>query len=281
MTHYDGKGFHPTIRPQQPNRRKDRAKLKVVAKPTLWQLAMMRIGALAVEDNAILLGKLIESGALFANETTQIGPMSGGEGYGTIGDYSMQYADPSRPPPQEQIVNTGNEEHIECVPSSEETPTRNYGIFHRLQKHLFCRLLFLLPFMATAIMATSCHKEPYDVVIDWNWKDNLGWAPPKEMIRDEVNKKNVNTVFINLVSDKSTNHTPYTFHNARDTLQTRLDIAPGKVRGMGTIYINPEPGADNRPNHGIEQDFGIAWYDKIWFEENGWKIKPWVPPRGR
>lgn len=130
------------------------------------------------------------------------------------------------------------------------------------------------------MLANACQKE-YDVVIDWDWRDNLGFAPPKEMIKNETDKKHVKTVFINLVSDKANGHTPYAFHVARDTLQTRLDIAPGKVRGMGTIYINPEPGADNRPNHEMGQDPGIAWYDKLWFEENGWGIKPWVPPRGK
>lgn len=141
-------------------------------------------------------------------------------------------------------------------------------------------MIKILPFIATAIMSASCQKE-HDVVIDWNWEDNLGYAPPKEMIRNEINKKNVNTVFINLTSPNSTGYSPGSFHRARDTLQTRLDIAPGKVLGMGAIYINPEPGADNRPNHEIGQDPGIAWYDKIWFEQNGWQVRPWVPPRNK
>ena len=272
MTHYDGKGFHPTIRPQQPNRRKDRAKLKVVAKPTLWQLAMMRIGALAVEDNAILLGKLIESGALFANETTQIGPMSGGEGYGTIGDYSMQYADPSRPPPQEQIVNTGNEEHIECIPSFEETPTRNYGIFHRLQKHLFCRLLFLLPFMTVAVMASACHKK-YDSLIEWDWDVDGAWAPPKEIIKAETDKRDVENVIIKLTYANCTGFPPGAFHRARDTLQTRINIAPNQVKLSGRIFVNSQNGAHLPPIYEPGHGSGMSLEDSIWYTSHGCTVQ--------
>ena len=65
----------------------------------------------------------------------------------------------------------------------------NHRKTHRLQKYLFRVLFMTLPFMATAIMSTACHKEPYDVIIDWDWDKDIGLAPSKEVIKKEINKK--------------------------------------------------------------------------------------------
>lgn len=150
----------------------------------------------------------------------------------------------------------------------------------------------ILPF--GLLMMLACHKDPTPIptpepdipidttiardtiIIDWNWQNSIGWAPPKYMIQEQINKPNVRIVCIKLTSPTSYGYTPYNFHNARDTLQTRLDIAPGRIRGKGTVYIDPSPGADSMPNHDMGQAPGIAWYDKLWFEQNGWKIEPVV-----
>lgn len=121
------------------------------------------------------------------------------------------------------------------------------------------------------MLANACQKE-HDVVIDWNWQDGFGWAPPKEMIQDKINKKNVNTVFINLTSPNSTGYSPWGFHRARDTLQTRLDIAPGRVRGMGTIYVSSQDGAQ-LPDPLAEDISGMALEDSLWYTANGWKVQ--------
>ena len=152
----------------------------------------------------------------------------------------------------------------------------NFKVPYSIRKSL----IKILPFMATAIMATSCHKELYDVVINWNWKDNLGYAPPKEMIRNEINKKNVNTVFINLTSPNSTGYALRDFSDARDSLQTRLDIAPGRVRGMGTIYVNSNNGA-HLPDTTYYGTCGMALEDSLWFATNGWKIQRWQPSNNK
>lgn len=151
----------------------------------------------------------------------------------------------------------------------------------------------ILPLGALMAIATHCTKEPQPnpnpgpiyppidtticrdtVTIDWNWDNSIGFAPPKYMIQEYTNKPNVRTVLIKMTSPNSSGYTPRGFHRARDTLQTRIDIHPQKVRGSGTIYINNEPGADSMPNHEPGQGAGIAWYDKQWFEQNGWQIKP-------
>ena len=136
------------------------------------------------------------------------------------------------------------------------------------QKYNIGKVLSLAGLM---MLANACQKE-HDVVIDWNWKDNLGYAPPKEMIQKEINKKNVNTVFINLTSPNSTGYSPGGFHRARDTLQTRLDIAPGRVRGMGTIYVNSRNGAQ-LPDPFAEDISGMALEDSLWYTANGWKVQ--------
>ncbi|MBQ6736405.1 MAG: hypothetical protein IJQ90_02865 [Alphaproteobacteria bacterium] len=125
------------------------------------------------------------------------------------------------------------------------------------------------------MLANACQKE-HDVVINWNWKDNLGYAPPKEMIENEINKKNVNSLFINLTSPNSTGYTPWDFRSARDTLQTRLDIAPGRIRGMGIIYVNPDNGAQ-LPDPADYDICGMSLEDSLWYTANGWKIQRWQP----
>lgn len=70
----------------------------------------------------------------------------------------------------------------------------------------------------------------------------------------------------------ATNLWPADFHRARDTLQTRLDIAPGRIRGMGTIYVNSAVGA-HLPDVTIDTIAGMALEDSLWFTANGWKVQ--------
>ena len=121
------------------------------------------------------------------------------------------------------------------------------------------------------MLANACHKEPYDVIIDWTWNGH-GLAPSKEVIQKEINKKNVNMVFINFNEMNKTNWNPAAFHKARDTLQTRLDIAPGRVRGMGTIYVNTRNGA-HMPDVTEHITPGMALEDSLWYTANGWKVR--------
>ena len=153
-------------------------------------------------------------------------------------------------------------------------PFYKYGFFHRFHKYLTFIAMFM-SLLTGGFMATSCHKEPYDVVIDWDW-DGHGFAPSKEIIQKEINKKNVNMVFINFNEMNKTNWSPADFSVGRDTLQTRLDMAPGRVRGMGTIYVNPAVGA-HMPDINENMIAGMALEDSIWYTANGWKVQRWTP----
>lgn len=163
----------------------------------------------------------------------------------------------------------------DCDSATKETsvPFYQYGFFHRFHKYLTF-IVMLMSLLTGASVMTSCHKEPYDVVIDWDWDNNygLGLAPSKEIIQNELNKKNVNTVFINFNEMNKTNWNPASFHRARDTLQTRLDMAPGRVRGMGTIYVASDNGA-HMPDVTEMITSGMALEDSIWYTANGWKVQ--------
>lgn len=129
------------------------------------------------------------------------------------------------------------------------------------------------------MLATACNKER-DVIIDWTWGQGMGWAPSKEAIKNETDKRNVRTVFINFNETNLTNWAPEDFHRGRDTLQTRIDIAPNKVRGMGTIYVNSQNGA-HMPDYTEPEISGMALEDSIWFTANGWKVKRLHPSHSK
>lgn len=138
-------------------------------------------------------------------------------------------------------------------------------------------LLRLLPFVM--LMAPACKKtkveptpEPkhYNVVIDWNWDDGLGKAPPMDTVKKYANKLAVDTIFINLTSPNSTGMATTHFRRARDSLQTRIDIAPTRVRGMGTIY----PWRADLPDLTLIEA-GMCIADSLWFTEHGWAVQRW------
>lgn len=132
------------------------------------------------------------------------------------------------------------------------------------------------------LMAPACKKnrvepilpepEHYNVVIDWNWKDDLGLAPPVDTIRKYANKHYIDTIFINLTSPNSSGYVPAAFHQARDSLQKDIDIAPQKVWGKGTIYVSPTDGAQ-LPDPAAFDCCGMALVDSIWFTSRGWAVQ--------
>lgn len=136
-------------------------------------------------------------------------------------------------------------------------------------------LMVLVP-LALLIIVVSCSKknkvepepEPYDVVIDWNWEDNLGYAPPMNLIKKYAQDKYVNNIFINLTSPNSTGMAVKHFRRSRDSLQTRIDVAPTRVRGMGTIY----PWRADIPDFDPYGD-GMCIEDSLWFTAHGWKVQ--------
>lgn len=134
-------------------------------------------------------------------------------------------------------------------------------------------LIKILPFVATAIMAISCHKTKYDAVIEWDWDIDGAWAPPKEMVKTEADKREVENVIIKLTYANCSGVSPKSFHRARDTLQTRINIAPAKIRLAGKIFVNPQNGAHLPPIYDPYQPSGMSLEDSIWFTEKGCTVQ--------
>lgn len=169
----------------------------------------------------------------------------------------------------------------DCDSATKEAsvPFYKYGFFHGFHKYLTFIVMFMSLLTGASVM-TSCQKEPYDVVIDWDWDTCIGLAPSKEVIQKEINKKNVNMVFINFNEMNVTVWDPASFHMARDTLQTRLDIAPDRVRGMGTLYVNSRNGA-HMPDVTETITPGMALEDSLWYTTNGWKVQRLHPLKSK
>jgi len=135
-------------------------------------------------------------------------------------------------------------------------------------------LIKILPFVATAIMSTACHKEPYDVVIDWDWSN----PPDKELVKQYANDKNINTVILNLRPCGSTGYSPNNFRNGRNYLENNyFSFNPDKIRGSGDIYVNPNGGAQ-LPYPCGDEIHGMYLIDSIYFTSKGFGIVRGRPP---
>ena len=139
-----------------------------------------------------------------------------------------------------------------------------------------------MPLAFLMLVNQSCKKDssqvgvtpepdPYNVVIDCDW-GGADWVPSKETVRNYAKDKYVDTIFINVAnSAHSYGYGPLIFREARDTLQTRFDIAPEKVRGMGIIYVSPVNGAQLQ-SYDVG-GAGMALQDSIWFANKGFQIR--------
>ena len=134
-------------------------------------------------------------------------------------------------------------------------------------------LIKILPFMATAIMATSCQKEPYDVTIDWTWGD----LPDKELVTQYANDKNVKTIILNIKPFNSTSFSPYMFHNACNHFRDDYFSGNSKTIGHGDIYVHRFNGAQ-LPDPYDDNISGMAEIDSTGWTMMGFSIKRGRPP---
>ena len=138
--------------------------------------------------------------------------------------------------------------------------------------------MVLVP-LTLLILVVSCNKdrtksntpEPivkHDVVIDWDFHSDTGRAPSMDTVKKYAADKYVDKIFINLIDDNSTNMGVIHFRRARDSLQTRIDVAPTRVRGMGTIDPLRADIPEFDPFVG-----GMCVEDSLWFTSHGWRIQ--------
>lgn len=154
------------------------------------------------------------------------------------------------------------------------------------------RVLSLATIMA---IANACHKDPQptptpeptptdtvtpiiptkEIVLDWNWDANIGWAPPQDSIKYYTDQDSVKSVTINIIGrngvDVPVNCSGYrtsTFRRARAALQPCIDIDSTEVRLSGTFEVSNNIILYNNDT------LGIAPNEKEWFERHGCIIIP-------
>lgn len=109
------------------------------------------------------------------------------------------------------------------------------------------------------------------------------WAPSADSIKKYADNPEYKYIFINVMNKGSpsllsdgqegmpcSGYPARVFKRARDTLQTRIDINPAKVRGSGTIIVNRENGAQLPDSVDVA---GMWLKDSIWFANMGYKIE--------
>ena len=115
--------------------------------------------------------------------------------------------------------------------------------------------------------------EPWrEAVIPWMWGGGMGLVPPRDSIEFYTNDPTVKYVYIYImqVSTMGSTWEPRNFKKARDSLQTRIDINPDKVRGRGLIKVGTD-GAQIHPDT-VTEKYGMWKPDSLWFTQNGWRI---------
>lgn len=112
--------------------------------------------------------------------------------------------------------------------------------------------------------------------VDFNTDD----ITPADSIKKYTDNPEYKYVFINVMNKGSPigqegcpcdGFPTRAFKRARDTLQTRIDINPAKVRGSGTIIVGGV-GSASLPEDAPSSDVGMRAVDSAWYVANGWKI---------
>ncbi len=251
MDRIDGKGVHPTIRPRTFHSKskilKRRKLIKVITLflPTDERLGKtnMSFGHFDSKEEDIVLNKLIELGVFGSYETLEE-PMYGGEIVcGGMGDYSMNHADPSRPPPK-------------------------HGWVHKIMRHAAVLLSLMMLVWTTACKPCNCDNPctddptpdpvptdtiptdtipstpeptyPDTIIVPWDMNGN---PPSEDTILFYRDKPGVKAFVFDLeeISPEMQQDMAYwwwrAYRKARDDLYARHELAPNQsVSARGTLY---------------------------------------------
>lgn len=137
-------------------------------------------------------------------------------------------------------------------------------------------LIKILPFMATAIMAASCQKEPYkDITIDWDWTN----LPEPTTIQQYATERSTRTITLNLLpSTTGLALCPRSFNRGFNFLEQEcFSIAPDKIVGSGTVFVDEQGGAHILDPQ--ETDIaGMSLFDSIRCTRMGFSVARGRPP---
>ncbi|MBO4480262.1 MAG: hypothetical protein J5742_01380 [Alphaproteobacteria bacterium] len=156
-----------------------------------------------------------------------------------------------------------------------------------MKKKIPYKLGKILTLTGLMALANACNKDPIptpdpgptpiiptkEITILWNWDAGVGRAPPKDTVKYYTDQDSVKFVTISLIGNDGVGFPincsgfyPGAFHQARDSLQTRINIDSTKVKLSGSFYVLYA----NAPGHDWgQQEVGITPYDKEWFEKQG------------
>lgn len=295
MDRINAKGHKPWIRPYMShcwNLKRGKAMVIKKVSPTARQLALLRLGTFSVVNDSAKLVKLVD--ALTSCETSIQEPICADMGCGEVGDYSLTYADPSRPPPK-------------------------HGWLQKAMQYAAAFFLFLM----VLIGFTACKKEPIPDVatpkqtsamapndtiprvpmdpgepatmltadqratITWNWYNWIGYFDfiNPDTIEYYANRHNIDRITLmpdtnSIESNEITclMYTPYDFHRIRDTIGKYWDILEqhGKIvnGGDAIIYVNKYNGAQLPNNYELNGyvPYGMSLEDSVWYTSKGYRV---------
>ena len=148
-----------------------------------------------------------------------------------------------------------------------------------MKKAKLNRVLFLA---ALAALATACKKDPQpepwrEAVSPWMWGGGMGIVPPKDTVAFYANDPTIKYVYIHILQADTYGGAwqPRHFNQARDSLQSRIDISPDKIRGRGIIKVGRD-GARISPDT-LTKKYGMWETDSLWFTKNGWRVERMFP----
>lgn len=156
------------------------------------------------------------------------------------------------------------------------------------------KLNHILTLAALMAIATACKKDPTPeptpnhptdtinmhkkIVLIWDWYYD-GVAPNRDTVKYYANRPDVDSIIMmpdpnSEMSNRVTRvYNTWDFHLARDTLQKRINFAPNKIKGKGTIHVNGVNGAQLPPEYEVETtQKGMSLEDSIWYTANGWHV---------
>ena len=270
MFRLDGQGHHPRVRPQNPNRKRERNRAKICV--IVRQIPLIRfLRDTVVDEDCYVLGDLIETNLNVLSDTTLEEPMRVDMACVEVCDCGVTQANPSRPPPK-------------------------HGWAYRIMR--YAAVFFMGIFMA---LVSACKPDPVpgsdqptphndtipadtitpppadtiiptrEIIIPWSWSSGDGLAPQMDTIKFYAMDPTVKYVVIYLVPGFQTTWEPRFYRIARDSLQTRIDVDSTKVKGRGIVKVGRD-GAQIHPDT-LTTKYGMWEPDSLWYTKHGWRIE--------
>ena len=247
---YDGKGYHPRIRPYLAH---SFAKFKQKAThhplPLALRLAMERLG--------LGFAKFVRANTIAEREPMFMEAACGAPClcYVDTDGYGMLQANEAEPPPADGCINASE------VSVGETSKKPIFGFLAPLRRIA----AVVMVFVSLLAGASACHKEPTveptkNITMDITWYDIFHNSISKDSVTYYTKQPDVKTVTLELEKGPVDYYTPDVFRRARDNLTPYFKISD-KVIGSGTIIVDRVGGH----NYQVLIFRGVVWQRLIVF----------------